>query len=383
MQTSPFTTEHDALRDSVRRWVEAELVPNLDAWEEAGWFPDEVFRSAGAQGFFGLALPTDVGGQGADVWANIVWLEEISKASGSLAMALSVQSDMACPPIAQFGTRDQIERYLKPALRGEKIGAIGITEPEAGSDVAGITTRAERDGDHWILNGAKMYITNGLRADWVTMVVRTSPAVDGDRWSGISMFLVDTDLEGFSVSKKLDKVGMRTSDTALLFMDDVRVPHENLLGTEGQGFAQIMWELQGERIAVGIQAVAGAGQIVEDAMAYAKQREAFGRPIANFQAVKHRLVEMATDVEANRAFAYACADKWNRGEYAVTDVAILKLMTAQMSFAVADASLQIHGGYGYTQGARIERAWRDARLGRIGGGADEVQREVISKLMGV
>ena len=383
MNITPFTEEHQQLRASIRAWVDDELVPNVPAWEDAGMFPDDVFRRAGELGFLGLSVPTEDGGQGGDYWATVVFLEEIARASGSIGMALSVQTDMATPPIRQFGTPQQKERWLRPALRGDVIAAVGITEPDTGSDVAAIRTRAERDGDGWVLNGQKTFITNGVRADVVTMVARTAPADDGNPWSGISLFLVETDLPGFEVSSKLDKVGMRASDTALLYLDDVRVPADALLGVEGEGFAQIMWELQGERLAAAILAVGGASANVQRAFDYAREREAFGRPIARFQALKHRLVDIATDVEQVRWLVYECADRWNRGEYATTDIAMAKLAAAQMSFRVADEVMQVFGGYGYSEEFPVERAWRDARLGRIGGGTDEVQREIISRLMGV
>jgi acyl-CoA dehydrogenase len=391
VRTTPFTEEHEQLRASVRAWVEDELVPNVPAWEEAGMFPDDVFRRAGELGLLGLSVPVEDGGQGGDHWATVVFLEEVARASGSIGMALAVQTDMATPPIRQFGTPEQKAAYLAPALRGERIAAVGISEPDAGSDVAATRTRAERDGDGWVLNGSKTYITNGARADFVTMVVRTSPAPsergrqapDEDPWGGLSLFLVDTDLDGFAVSSTLDKVGMRASDTALLYLDDVRVPGDALLGVEGEGFAQVMWELQGERLAAACLAVGGAAANVERAFAYAREREAFGRPIAQFQAVKHRLVDIATDVEQVRWMVYEACDRWNRGEYATTQVAMAKLAAAQMSFRVADEVMQVFGGYGYSEEFPVERAWRDARLGRIGGGTDEVQREIISRLMGV
>ncbi len=382
--TTPFTEEHDQLRTSVRRWVETELAPHADAWEEAGGFPDEVFRRAGELGFLGVAYPEDVGGSGGDHWATVVVHEELMRSGGgSIPMALAVQTDMATPPILEFGTEEQQAAYLAPAIAGERIAAIGITEPEAGSDVASIRTRARRDGTDWIIDGSKVYITNGVRADFVTMVVRTAPPEDDDPWAGISLFLVDTDLPGFEVAGELDKVGMRASDTALLHLDGVRVPGEALLGTEGAGFRQIMWELQGERLVVAVQSVAAAQLGFERALAYARERQAFGRPIARFQAIKHKLADMATDIEANRRLLYECCDAWNRGVYATTEIAMLKLSTAQLACRVADDVLQIFGGAGYTRGTPAERAWRDARVGRIGGGTDEVQREIIAKLMGL
>jgi alkylation response protein AidB-like acyl-CoA dehydrogenase len=385
----PFTDEHDQLRRSVRRFVEDELAPHADAWEEAGWFADWVFPRLGELGLLGLTVPTAYGGQGADYWATVVLAEELVRSGGgSLPMAVAAHTDMALPPVVKFGTEEQKQAYLVPAVRGERIACIGISEPGAGSDVAGIRTAARRDGRDWVLNGSKLYITNGVRGHFVTMVVRTGPpgtTADGrpDPWSGISLFLVDTDLPGFEVARKLDKVGMRASDTALIHLTDVRVPAEALLGVEGQGFKQIMWELQGERLIAAVESVAAAQLTFERTLAYAREREAFGRPIARFQVQKHRLADMATEIEACRRLVYDCADKWNRGVYATTEIAMCKLACAQMSFRVADEALQLHGGYGYSQEFPIERSWRDARLNRIGGGTDEVQREIIAKLMGL
>ncbi len=384
MRTTPFTEEHDQLRAAVRRFVEDELAPHAEEWEEAEGFPDEVFRRMGELGFLGLTKPEEYGGQGADYWATVVLGEELMRCgNGSIPMAIAVQTDMATPPILQFGTDEQKQAYLAPAIAGTKIACIGITEPEAGSNVAGIRTHARRDGGDWVINGSKVFITNGVRGDFVTMVVRTGEAEASDPWSGISLFLVDTDLPGFEVAKKLDKVGMRSSDTALIYLEDVRVPDDALLGVEGQGFKQIMWELQGERLIASIQAVSGAQLNLERTMAYARQREAFGRPIASFQVLKHRLMDMATEIEGCRRLVYDCCDRWNRGEYATTEIAMCKLAAAQMSFRVADECLQIHGGMGYSMDSPVQRSWRDARLIRIGGGTDEVQREIISKLMGL
>ena len=384
MRLSPFTEEHEALRASVRRFVEDELAPHNEEWEAAGLFPDEVFHRMGELGFLGVSMPEEYGGGGGDYWATVVVAEELPRCgNGSIPMAIGVQTDMATPPILKFGTEEQKQAYLKPALAGEKIACIGITEPEAGSNVAGIRTHARRDGSDWVINGSKVYITNGVRGDFVTMVVRTGENDPSDPWGGISLFLVDTDLPGFEVAQKLDKLGMRSSDTALIHLDDVRVPGDALLGTENEGFKQIMWELQGERLIAAIGTVAGAQLTFERALAYANEREAFGRPISRFQVQKHRLVDMAADIEANRRLTYECCDKWNRGVYAVTEIAMCKLATAQMGFRVADEAMQLFGGYGYSEEFPVARSLRDTRLNRIGGGTDEVQREIISKLMGL
>jgi alkylation response protein AidB-like acyl-CoA dehydrogenase len=383
MNLSPFTQEHDMLRRAVREWVDSEIAPFVAEWEEQADFPDEVFRRAGELGFLGLSFPESAGGQGGDYWAQVVFLEELGRVSQPIAMVLSVQTDMATPPIIEFGTEEQIERWLKPALRGDLIGAIGITEPDTGSDVASIRTNAVRDGDEWVLNGSKMYITNGARADFITMVVRTGEREEANPWSGISMFIVDTGLPGFSVSKKLEKAGMRLSDTAVLFMDNVRLPADALLGVEGQGFAQVMWELQGERMGVSVFGIAGARAVLETAILYAQEREAFGRPIGDFQAVSHRLADMATEVEAVQSLIYECCDLWNNGVYATEEVAMAKLAVGQVSNRVADAAVQTLGGSGLMEGNFVSREWLGMRIGRIGGGSDEVQRQILARIMGI
>lgn len=383
MNLSPFTQEHDLLRQVVREWADTEIAPNLSKWEEAGDFPDEIFHRAGELSFLGLAFPESAGGQGGDYWSQVVFLEEVGRVSQAIAMVLSVQTDMATPPILEFGTQDQIDRWLRPALRGESIGAIGITEPDTGSDVASIRTRAVRDGDEWVLNGSKMYITNGARADFITMVVRTGDH-DGDSpWSGISMFIVDTSLPGFEISQRLEKSGMKLSDTALLYMDDMRLPADALLGVEGEGFKQIMWELQGERLGVSVFGVAGARAVLEEAVRHAREREAFGKPIGDFQAVSHRLADMATEIEAVQALVYECCDLWNRGTYATEEVAMAKLAVGQLSNRVADVAVQTLGGAGLVTGTFVSREWLGMRIGRIGGGSDEVQRQILARIMGI
>jgi len=383
MNLSPFTEEHDLLRKTIRDWVDSEIAPHVADWEEQGDFPDDVFRRAGELGFLGLAFPEAAGGQGGDYWSQVVFLEEVGRVSQPIAMVLSVQTDMATPPILEFGTEAQIDRWLNPALRGELIGAIGITEPDTGSDVASIRTHAERDGDEWVLNGAKMYITNGARANFITMVVRTGDIDEANPWGSISMFIVDTSLPGFSVSQKLEKAGMRLSDTALIYMDDVRLPADALLGVEGEGFKQIMWELQGERMGVSIFGVAGARAVLEAAVAYAREREAFGQPIGSFQAVSHRLAEMATELEAVQALVYECCDLWNRGIYATEEVAMAKLAVGQMTNRVVDTAVQTMGGAGLVEGEFVSREWLGMRIGRIGGGSDEVQRQILARIMGI
>ncbi len=380
MRTTPFTEEHDQLRASLRRFLHEEIVPHIDAWERDGWLGDDVFRRFGELGFLGLSVPEEEGGQGGDYWSTVVLAEELARTgSGSLAMAISVQTDMATPPILRFGTPEQRRRYLAPALRGEKVAAIGISEPDAGSDVRAIRTRARADGDGWVLDGAKTYITNGARASFVTLLARTADATGDDPWDGLSLFLVDTDLPGFEVASTLDKVGMRASDTALLHLDRVPLGPDALLGELHHGFSQIMWQLQGERLIAAVGSLASAQVLLERAQAYTREREAFGRPIGRFQVIAHRLADLATRIAEVRALVYETCDLWNRGAYPTERIAMCKLAAARLSFEVADEVLQLHGGYGYAEEYGIARAWRDSRLNRIGGGTDEVQREIIAK----
>jgi alkylation response protein AidB-like acyl-CoA dehydrogenase len=376
-----FTEEHDQLRTVIRSFVEKEIAPFVEEWEEQGEFPRSVFTRMGELGLLGLHYPESVGGQGGDYFSGLVLDEEINKCGcGGLPMAIAVQTDMATPPIYKFGTKDQHERFLKPALRGEKIAAIGITEPNNGSDVMGIQTRARRVGDEWVINGTKTFITNGTRADFVTLVTRTS---DEPGSKGISLFLVETDRPGFTIGKKLDKVGMRSSDTAELIFDNVRVPHENLLGEEGKGFYQIMWQLQGERMIAAAGAIGSAEHIYNMALNYAKTREAFHQPISHFQVIAHLLVEMKTQIEVCRELTYATAYRFSKGEVPSKEISMTKLAAAQMGYWVADRALQIFGGYGYMADYPIERAWRDSRLARIGGGTDEIMKEIIAKQIGL
>jgi alkylation response protein AidB-like acyl-CoA dehydrogenase len=375
-----FTPEHEELRSSVRTFVESEIAPHALEWERAGEFPNSVFERMGDLGLLGLRYPPEYGGQGGDWGHAIVLAEELARGgSGGVGMAIAVQSEMATPPIQRYGTEEQKKRFLVPAIQGEKIACLGITEPNAGSDVAAIETSAVRDGDVWVINGRKMFITNGVRADFCLLVTRTDKPAGYD---GFSLFLVDTSTPGYGVSRKLDKLGMRSSDTAELVLDDVRVPGDSLLGTEGKGFYQIMWELQGERLIGVAGSVAGAWLAMQKTLQYAKERRAFGGSIWDFQVIKHRFAEMATELEAARQLTYDTALAWERGEYPVKQISMAKLYSGVVVNRVMNECLQVHGGYGYSADSWVQRAWRDTRLLRIGAGTDEVMREVISKLMG-
>jgi alkylation response protein AidB-like acyl-CoA dehydrogenase len=370
-----FTDEHDALRESIHRFVVTELAPHAEEWEETT-FADWVFPRMGELGFLGLSYPEKYGGQGGDYFANVVLAEEmVHSGSGGLAMGVAVHTDMATPPILEFGTEEQKQAYLVPAIRGEKVSCLGITEPDAGSDVAGIKTRAVRDGDEWVINGSKTYITNGHRADFILLVTRTDDAH--------TLFLVDMDLPGVIREKRLEKLGMHASDTALLAFQDVRVPHSAVLGEVGKGFYHIMWELQGERLIGAAGCIAGAQRAFDRTLAFANERQAFGRPISKFQVTRHKFADMATKIEAARSLVYTTAWRFANGEYPVREISMAKLFAARVFCEVADECLQIHGGAGYMREYGIERVWRDARLNRIGAGTDEIMLDVIGRSYGL
>ena len=375
-----FTEEHDQLRESIRAFVTKELAPHAEEWEETT-FPDSVFTRMGELGFLGLSYPEEYGGQGGDYYCNIVLGEEMTHSnSGGLAMGVAVHTDMATPPVFKFGTEEQKQEYLVPAIRGEKISCLGITEPDAGSDVSGIKTRAVRDGGDWVINGSKTYITNGHRADFIVLVTKTDPDAGYD---GFSLFLVDMDLPGVIREKKLEKLGMHSSDTALLAFQDVRVPADALLGQEGKGFYHIMWELQGERLIGAAGATASAQAVFDKTLQYATERQAFGRPIGKFQVIRHKFAEMATKIESARQMVYTTAWRHQNGEYPVREISMAKLHAARVAVEVADECIQIHGGAGYMKEYGVERAWRDLRLNRIGAGTDEIMLEVIGRSYGL
>ena len=373
-----FTAEHEELRASVRRFVANEVRPHVVEWEDAGHFPDELFHRCGELGFLGLHFPARWGGSDGDLATGLVFVEELARCgAGAIPMAVSVQSHMCTPALAEFGTDDQRERWLRPAIAGTKIGAIAITEPDAGSDVAAIRTTAVRDGDVWRVNGRKMFITNGARAQFLTLVAKTD--VDAG-YHGVSLFLVDTSLPGVSVSRRLEKLGMHSSDTAEIALDDVAVPAADLIGLEpGRGFQQLMWQLQYERLAGAAACVGHAAQVLDETIAYARERHAFGRPIAQHQVIAHKLADAATELAAARALLYSTTWAVMQGEYPVVEISMCKKYCAQVQNRLVDSCVQVWGGAGYLEETGIPRAFRDARLQRIGGGTDEIMNEVIAK----
>jgi acyl-CoA dehydrogenase len=375
----PFTEEHEALRESIRCFVANELRPHAAAWEEARWFPDEVFAKLAAVGFLGLKYPEEYGGQGGDYLHDAVLAEEMARCgSGGVAAGVGAHVGIATPPVWKFGTEEQKRRYLAPAIAGEKVAALAITEPGAGSDVASIATRAERVDGGWTVNGEKTYITNGVRAGFYVTAVKTT-AQGGHH--GLSFLIVDAG-EGVSASK-LDKLGWHASDTATVAFQDAFVPDTNLLGDEHEGFRLIIANFQWERLLMSLGAVGAMDVALERTIAYTRERHAFGRPLTEHQAVRHRLADLATTAHTCRCVTYDALRRFVTGEDAVREVTMAKLATQRAAFEVMDACLQLHGGAGYVREYEIERMARDARLGPIGGGTDEVMKEILGKVMGL
>ncbi|HWC32089.1 MAG TPA: acyl-CoA dehydrogenase family protein [Actinomycetota bacterium] len=376
-----FTEDHEALRAGVREFVERALRPHAEEWERSGDFPvREVFRDAGRVGIFGAKYEDAYGGTGPDLVADAVITEELVRcASGGVAAALGAHKDLGSYYLYRFGTEEQKRRWLVPAIAGAKISALAVTEPDAGSDVAGIRTRAVRDGDAWALAGSKTFITNGPVADVLVVAAKTDPdAAHG----GISLFVVEAGTPGL-VARRIETVGWRTSHTGELVFDRCRVPAENVLGEEGRGFVQIMQSFQWERIVMALSAVAAADLTLEMAIAYARERHAFGRPVARFQVWRHRFADLATEIEAARSLTYQALRKIVAGEDAVREVSMAKWLGTELDWRVADEAVQVHGGYGYMMEFPAQRAWRDARLGAIGGGTTEIMKEIIGRSYGL
>jgi alkylation response protein AidB-like acyl-CoA dehydrogenase len=378
----PFGAEHEELRQTVARFVAAEVAPHVDEWEERREFPRELYRRCAELGFLGLKFPEAYGGQGGDHLHDAVWVEELARSGGSggVAAGLNAHTSIALPPIFNFGTEEQRQRWLAPGIAGEKVGALGITEPGAGSDVAAITTTARRTAGGYVVNGSKTFITNGVRADFLVCACKTTE--EGGH-GGISFLVLEREMPGYEVAAKLEKLGWHSSDTGELSFTDVEVPAENLLGEENEGFRLIMANFAWERLLMAIGAVGAMQRLIEIAVAYASDREAFGRPIGKFQAIRHQVAEMATKAEVSRALTYDALRLFHTGQPCIREVSMAKLLTQRAALEIADQTLQIHGGYGYTREYGIERAVRDARLGPIGGGTDEVMKEIIGKTMGL
>ena len=378
-----FTPEHDEIRRSISKFIASDINPHVDEWEKAGIFPaHELFGKMGKLGFLGLKFPEQYGGQGGSYLHDAIWVEELSRrgASGGVASGINAHASIAMPPVFKFGDEWQRQRWLVPGIRGEKIGALGITEPGAGSDVASLRTMARKVDGGYVVNGSKTFITNGVRADFLVCAVKTTE--EGGH-GGISFLVIDTDSPGYEVVSKLEKLGWHASDTGEISFTDVEVPEEHLLGEENEGFRLIMANFAWERLLMAIGAVGAMDGLIDASVQYANDRQAFGRNIGSFQAIRHKIAEMATTAAAAKALTYDTLRRFNAGEQVIREVSMTKLMTQRGLCDVADEALQIHGGYGYMKEYGIERALRDARLGPIGGGTDEIMKDIVGKTFGL
>jgi len=377
---SPFTAEHELFRKTVRDFAEKELLPHQEKWEQERAYPKEIFKKAADLGLLGVCFPEAVGGSGLDYWFKVVFCEEIVRCKmAGLAMDLMVQADIATPIISVLGTPEQKAEFLIPALKGEKIAALGVTEPGCGSDVASLQTRAETQGDDYVINGAKTYITNGGQADFITLAVRTG----GPGHKGVSLVLFPTDTKGFAVGKKLEKLGNHSSNTALLFFEDCRIPRRYLLGEENRGFTYIMKNFQGERLVAAITSYASSELILQETIQYTRDRQAFGRRVIDFQVWQHKFAELATQIEAARRLTYHAVALFNAGEECSTEISMAKLFAGDLAQRVAYDCLQAHGGAGYMAEYDVSRYFRDIRLITIGAGTSEIMKEIIAKRMGL
>lgn len=374
---NPFTEEHEMLRSSFRKFVETEMMPYVDEWEKNHECPRHIFEKMGEQGYFGVSFPSEVGGSGMDLWSAVVIASELAYSNaGGLAMSLYAHTYLPLPLINALGTEEQKEKYLRPALEGKKVAALGITEPNAGSDVGGIITRAEDKGDHFLVNGAKMWITNGTMADFIVLVVRTGPDY------ALSLLIYDTDTEGFNPVKVTNKLGMHTSDTGQLYFENCKVPKSALLGEIHMGFYYLMNNIQEERLIAAVMGTYAAEWALGKALKYSKEREAFGRPIGKFQVLRHKMAQMAITVEACRSFAFRAVEEFiEKGPEAIQTISMAKAFVSEECLKVIHDAIQIHGGWGYHEDYGLARAWRDTRLMTIGAGTTEVMHEIISKMI--
>jgi acyl-CoA dehydrogenase len=370
-----FDETHRMIRETVRRFVEREIRPFVEEWEEKGEFPRSLYAKAGDAGILGIGYPEAYGGTAGDLFCKIASSEEIMRCgSGGIAAGLG-SLDIAIPPILCLGTEEQKSRFVPLVLKGERVAALGITEPNAGSDVASIRTRAVREGNSYRVNGSKMFITSGVRAEQLTCAVRTG----GEGYGGISLLVIESSSPGYSVSQRLKKMGWWASDTAQIYFDDCKVPAGNLLGDEGKGFYGIMENFQTERLQLCVMANMTALMALEESIRYAKEREAFGRPLAGFQVTRHKLADMATLVEASREFTYSVAAKMASGSCQIKEISMAKNFACMVSDRVTHDAVQIHGGFGYMREYLVERLYRDNRILSIGGGTQEIMKEIISK----
>ncbi|WP_339635529.1 acyl-CoA dehydrogenase family protein [uncultured Sneathiella sp.] len=376
-----FTQEHRELTESLKKFIEAEINPHVDEWEEAEQFPaHELFKKMGNMGFLGISKPVEFGGSGLDYSYEAVSSEALGYiACGGIAMAIGVQTNMATPALARFGSDELRRNYLAPAIAGEMVGCVGVTEAAAGSDVASLKTTARKEGDDYVINGSKMYITNGLQADWICLLANTG---DGPIHKNKSLIIVPMDSPGIT-KHKIRKIGMMSSDTAQLFFDDVRVPQRNCIGEEGRGFIYQMQQFQEERLFAAARGPRVMEEAINETIEYTRERKAFGKSILDNQVVNYRLAELQTEVEALRALTYYAVERYVSGEDVTKLASMAKLKVGRLQREVMDSCLQYWGGQGYMWESSISRKFRDFRLTSIGGGADEIMLKVITKLMGI
>jgi len=378
MNYTYFTEEHEMFREGLRDFLQKEVVPHLDKWEKTGKIERFIWEKFGAMGYFGIAYPETYGGMNLDLFYTVIFLEEMQRInSGGFAAAMWAHAYLAMQHLNAEGDNRIKQEYLRPSIEGKKIGCLCISEPFAGSDVAGMKTTAVKDGNEWVLNGSKTFITNGVYSDYLVVSAKTDPEAKG---RGISMFLVDRDTPGLSASK-LDKLGWRASDTGEIAFDNVRIPAENLMGQENKGFAYLMQHLALERLIMAVNAHARAEYAVEYTTQYMSERMAFGKTLDRFQVLRHRIAHMASDVEIHKSFNYMITDQMVRGEYPVKEASMAKMKATKMADEVIYDCLQCLGGYGYMEEYPLARMLRDSRLGPIGGGTSEILAEVIAKII--
>ncbi len=372
-----FGKEHDQVRKAVREFVKKEILPHIDEWEEAGEFPRKIYEMVAEIGTSGVGYPEEYGGIPGDIFLKIAVGEEMMRSTSGGLIASLGSLDISLPPIVRVGTEEQKEKYVVPVLTGRRISALGITEPGGGSDVANIKTTAVREGDHYIVNGSKTFITSGTRADQLTTAVRTGE----EGAHGISLLVIESDTPGYSTSKALKKTGWWSSDTAEIFFDDCKVPASNLIGEENQGFYYIMENFESERLQVCVMANTTAEVALEEAMKYAKEREAFGKSLTGFQVIRHKLVDMASMVDISKEYTYRIAAKMNSGENVIKEISMAKNFACDICNKVTYEAMQIFGGHGYMRENVVDRLWRDGRILSIGGGTTEIMKEIISKFI--
>ena len=373
-----FNEDHDLFRQTFRAFLEKEVKPNVEQWEKDGELPRDIYKKFGEMGFFGMSLPEEYGGSGLDMWHNVIFDEELARMnSGGFGASIGAHPLLALTHLNAEGTEEQKQKYLVPGIAGTKVGGLAITEPFGGSDVQAIRTTAKRVGEHYIVNGSKTFITNGVLSDFLIIVVKTEPELGA---KGISLLIMDRNSEGLSATK-LDKLGWRASDTGEIAFDEVKVPVENLLGVENRGFFYIMQHFVTERLSLAVGGYSASAYALEVTLQYMNERKAFKKKLNEFQVLRHRVAQMSSEIEMNKAFVYSLYKRYQDGDYCVKEASMAKLLGTQLADRVITNCLQMFGGYGFMEDYPLARMFRDARLGQIGGGTSEIMCEIIAKMM--